>query len=278
MLCETIDLYDYFSVPRNGAKGGYLKTLVFDASKEMSKRRFPAMLVFPGGGYRFLSDREQEPVALRFVEEGFESFVLIYSIETPHPAPLIEAAMAAAYIRENAEKYYVRKDKLCTVGFSAGGHLAATLATMYGSEPVKNALKEKAALARPDANISSYAVISTKKGIGHDDCSAVISGGDRKLTELLSLEDRVTKDSVPSFIWHTVADDCVPVENSLVLAMAYQRAGVPYELHLFEAGRHGMSVLNDRVMELPTPKLCAQEWMPLSVNWLRSRGFEAEEY
>ena len=113
MQCETIDLYTYFSVERKGATGGYLKTYAFEPSKEMSKRYFPAMLIFPGGGYRFLSDREGEPVALQFMAAEYQSFVLRYSLDTPHPAPLIEAAMAAAYIRENAEKYFVRKDTPC---------------------------------------------------------------------------------------------------------------------------------------------------------------------
>ena len=273
MQCETIDLYTYFSVERKGATGGYLKTYAFEPSKEMSKRYFPAMLIFPGGGYRFLSDREGEPVALQFMAAEYQSFVLRYSLDTPHPAPLIEAAMAAAYIRENAEKYFVRKDKLCTVGFSAGGHLAATLATMFDSEPVKSALKQKAALARPDANISSYAVISTKEGVGHADSVSAITGGDHALAALLSLEDRVNGKSVPSFIWHTGEDDCVPVQNALLFASAYAKAGVPFELHVFEKGWHGLSVLNETVTNLPLPALPARAWLPLALRWLKSRDF-----
>lgn len=277
MTCQKIDLYNYFKLPRNGAAGGYLNAYAPDRSNEMPARLFPAMLVVAGGAYAFLSEREREPVALQFTAAQYVSFTLEYSLKTAHPAPLLEAAMAMAFIRENAERYAVRKDKVGVIGFSAGGHLALTLATMFDSEPVKRALGERAALVRPDAVISSYAVVTTKEGGTHGESARTISGGDAALRELLSIENRVTKNSAPAFIWHTGEDDAVPVENALLLASAYRKAGVPFELHVFEKGWHGLSVLNETVSSVPAPSFPARAWLPLALSWLSSRGFTVIE-
>ena len=107
MIFETVDLYAYFKIPRsgNGGEGGYLAAYARTRVNNISEKSRPAMLVIPGGGYGHISAREGEPVALRFLAEGFSAFVLQYSINTAYPVPLLEAGMAVAYIKENAEKY-----------------------------------------------------------------------------------------------------------------------------------------------------------------------------
>ncbi len=112
MICEKIDLYEYFKVERKGATGGYLTVYARTESKELKKRMRSAMLVIPGGGYWFLSDREGEPIALKYLDNGFCAFVLSYSLKTAYPTPLIEAMLAVKYIRENAVKYSLDKDKI----------------------------------------------------------------------------------------------------------------------------------------------------------------------
>ena len=113
---QKIDLYGYFKLNRNGAAGGYLTVCARTESKEMTKRIRPAVLVIAGGGYAYVSDRESEPVAIKYMNAGYIAFTLDYSIETAYPAPLIEAVAAIAYIRENADKYGIEKKPRRGVG------------------------------------------------------------------------------------------------------------------------------------------------------------------
>ena len=272
MITEQIDLYDYFHIPRESATGGYLNVFVRTPSKEINRKLRPAILVLPGGGYKFISDREGEPVALAFVAKGFSSFVLSYSIDTAYPVPLNEAFMAVAYIRENAEKYCVNRDKIAAIGFSAGGHLAGLLATATVEEIKFSQIDSS---VRPNAVILSYPVV-TMGEYAHEGSRSVITGNEKTLYDKLSVEKRVAKDSVPVFIWHTMADNCVPLENSLMLANAYKSAGVPFSLMIFEKGRHGLSLCTE---ETDDRNECDLEishvgkWFSLALDWLSARGF-----
>ena len=251
MFYTTVDLYDYFHIPRGENAGGSLTVYARSRNPENSPRIRPAILIAAGGGYNYLSFREGEPVALKFLAEGYAVFLLNYTICTPYPVPLIEAAMAMKYIRENAQTYAVDADRVCAAGFSAGGHLVGML-------------------------ILSYPVITT--GIRtHGDTANTISGGDPVLAARLSLEKRVTKESSPAFIWHTSEDDCVAVENAFLMAQAYRVAGVPFELHIFEKGGHGLSTSD---IEVCNERGCRGDveavrmWIPLALNFLKARGFE----
>lgn len=278
MIYEKIDLYDYFRIPREGRSGGYLTAYAPEPLTEVKPKIRPAVLVVPGGGYGFISEREKEPVAVRFFNSGFAAFALTYTIFAAYPVPLIEAGMAMAYIRLNAEKYCADKTKVAAIGFSAGGHLTGMLATMFDDKPLKETLGQNAALVRPDAVILSYPVITTGQKT-HGGSAEVISGGNAQLREALSVEKRVTKNSPPAFIWHTFEDDCVPVENALLAAKAYREHGVPFELHIFEKGWHGASVLNREVNdgEIPEEVRRNDAWIPLALSWLKARGFSVRE-
>lgn len=279
MIYEKVDLYEYFSLPRNGHTGGYLTVYAHEKEKEISVRERPAMLVLPGGGYGMLSEREAEPVAMAYYARGYQAFVLQYSLKTAYPVPLVEAAMATAFIRDNAEKYRADKSHVAAIGFSAGGHLCGMLATLFADKAVKEALGSKAELVRPDAVVLCYGVLSTGK-YGHQGTADYISGGDGALKEKLSLEKCVTKDSAPAFLWHTTKDDCVPVQCSMLYANACLEAGVPFEMHLFEQGWHGLSVLNADVhvkAEIAYPIARNAVWVDLSLGWLKMRGFEVLE-
>lgn len=275
MHYEIIDLYEQFHAAR-GERAGTLAVYAPAPNPELAPKARPSALVIPGGGYGMVSSREGEPVCLRLLSEGFAVFCLTYTTNTPFPAPLIEAAMAAAFIRKHAKRYGLNAEKLCVFGFSAGGHLAAMLSTMFACEEVKAALKEDAPLARPDAAVLSYPVITTEKSLTHGSTANVISGGDDALRARLSLERAVKADSVPAFLWHTAEDGLVPAENSLLLAEAYRRANVPFELHIFERGVHGLSLADGETSEgrgTPLFDENAQAWFPLALAWLRLRGF-----
>ena len=276
MVITTVNLYDYFGVekPEGLSTGGVLTCYLHEISDEYCVNKVrPAMLVIPGGGYGFCSDRENEPIALEFLSKGFNAFTLIYSIkgnsDLEYPYQLLEGCMAIAYIRENAEKFSVNAQKICSIGFSAGGHLCAMLATLTGEQVVKDFLKEKASLCRPDAVILSYPVI-TGGEYAHRGSFKNLCGEREDLFESLSLEKRVNKDSVPAFIWSTDEDVSVPCENSLKMALAYRKAKVPMELHVFANGQHGLSLATSEV-NTPVPSVAV--WVDLAITWLTNRGF-----
>ncbi|HIZ73425.1 MAG TPA: alpha/beta hydrolase [Candidatus Gallimonas intestinavium] len=276
MLCETIDLYRYFGLEKQEGREGILTTYVPHSIENELRPKFrPGMLVIPGGGYRMRSDREKEPVALAYLKEGYCAFTLDYSVSTAYPAPLIEACMAMIYLRENAAKYHLDPAHLAAIGFSAGGHLAGMLSMLYEEPEIVSVLGERAKNARPDAVVLSYPVITMGERT-HGGTRDVITGGREELLQRLSLENRVSKKAAPAFLWHTQEDDCVPVENSLLLAAAYRKAGVPFAMHIFEHGPHGLSLIspetNDQT-EYDTQLAPVGKWLPLSLDWLKSRGF-----
>ena len=278
MLYEKIDLYEYFRIARGGARGGYLTAYSRTLPCRLRKRTRPAMLVVPGGGYGHVSTREGEPVALEFMHAGYCAFVLEYSINTAYPVPLVEACMAVAYIRENANKYGVDENHVGAVGFSAGGHLTGLLATAEHDNAVDAALGKRARLARPDAVVLAYPVATLGEHT-HNGTRNVITGGDKALRAALSVQNRVSKNSAPAFIWHTAADELVPVENSFMLAAAYRAAGVPCELHIFERGRHGLSLACDETCDGAASDVALYRvgaWSGLALDWLSSRGFKVE--
>ncbi len=278
MIFETVDLYAYFKIPRsgNGGEGGYLAAYARTRVNNIAEKSRPAMLVIPGGGYGHISTREGEPVALRFLAEGFSAFVLQYSINTAYPVPLLEAGMAVAYIKENAEKYGVDKNFVAAVGFSAGGHLTGMLATMFDDE-VFGVLGKSARFVRPDAVVFSYPVITMCDGLTHEGTRNTISGGGKIDYSKLSIENNVTKNCPPTFIWHTNEDNGVAVENSFLIASAYKKAGVPFALHIFEKGWHGLSLCTEETNSGTKEDLSVAHvgvWVNLALDWLAVHGFK----
>lgn len=279
MICEKIDLYEYFKVkrPENGV--GYLYTYIVDNSCEIDiDRKHPAMLVIPGGAYAMTSDREAEPVALAYVNAGFNAFVLRYSCApVKFPYPLLEAVMAMNYIRKNAKKLNVDPEKVAAVGFSAGGHLCAMLGSYYDSSEVEEIFKGKQS-ARPDAIVLSYAVITSGRK-SHAGSFINLCGEDNKeLMRKLDIANLVNDKSAPAFIWATYNDNGVPIKNSLVVADAYEESGVPFSVHIWGKGQHGISLANRNVYgnasALATATPSVHKWVDLSVEWLAEIGLK----
>lgn len=278
MFYEKVDLYNHFSVPREGHEGGILTVYRRERYGDITPKRRPAILVIPGGGYETVSAREGEPVAIKFLAEGFTAFLLEYSVKAAYPVPLVEAAMAMAYIREKAEEYVLYPDKVAAIGFSAGGHLAALLATLYEDKAIHTAIGSKN--VRPDAVLLCYAVLTTGE-FTHEGTASVITGGDETLREKLSPEKHVTSKCPPVFLFHTLEDGCVTVENALNFAMACKKAKIPFEAHIFERGWHGVSLAsretedNDFSLALLHP---IRTWVDLALEWLKLGGFEVDIY
>ena len=236
----------------------------------------PMILICPGGGYEKLSYREGEPVALHFLNQGYHACVLRYSVAPArHPAPLLELGSAMKVIWENAEEWQVDTEKIIVAGFSAGAHLAASLGVFWNRERLHKALgvgKETAEMLRPAGMILSYPVITSENGISHRGSFENLLG--ERFSELrgeLSIEKQVTKDTPPCFIWHTLNDDTVPVENAFLMMSALKRAGVAAELHVFPKGEHGLSLAGKTVERADGSGLNGQceQWMGLALTWLR---------
>jgi acetyl esterase/lipase len=278
MTVDRINLYDYFGVEKPLTAVGNLEIYIPTRNDRIGiNRKRPGALVLPGGGYANTSERESESVALKYVAEGYCAFVLRYSCKpNKYPLALQEAGMAMVYIRKNAEKFGVKEDNVFAIGFSAGGHLCGCLATMFDSE-VLDFLGDKKSLVKPNACVLMYPVINAST---HAASFYNLCGDDIALQEYLSLDTRVTKNSVPAYIFATVMDNCVAVRNSLLMACAYEKAGVPFSLHILEKGYHGLSV-NDLTCDTAealkqraetTPKNY-NDWIGQVFTWLKERGF-----
>ena len=272
MQTFKVDLYDYFGIKRRQNASGYLTAFIAQPNDFNLNRVRPAMLIIPGGGYRYVSNAESDTIAFEYLSKGYCAFVLDYSIApASYPTQLLEACMAMIYIRENLNEFHICEDMVGAIGFSAGGHLCGCLATIWNEKEIVNILGEKAKLARPDAVVLAYPVVSMDESIAHIGSRNNVTGGNADLVERLSLENRVDKNSVPAFIWATLGDGTVPCENSMRLAMAYKKAGVPFEFHLFERGRHGLALVNRETEKEVYP---AKEWVQMSHTWLKEKGFD----
>jgi acetyl esterase/lipase len=226
------------------------------------------LLILPGGGYQVHSVPEAEPVALSFLNLGVQCFVLNYSLAPDrYPQQLLEAAAAVAYLRAHKEEYGI--DRIAVCGFSAGGHLAGCLGNLWNLPRLSETLSLPPERLRPDAVILGYPVICYTEG---NMSFQNLLGGEatEKEISLLSLEQSVTAENPPTFLWATVTDEMVPVGNSMAYAQALLNAGVPLEFHLFPSGPHVTSVGTE---ESAYRKGCinphAAHWVELCGEWLK---------
>ena len=227
-----------------------------------------AIIVCPGGGYEHLSDREGGPVAERLNAMGITAFVLKYRLgpRYHHPAPLEDAARAIRLVRARAAEWKIDPQRIGILGFSAGGHLASTIGTHFDAGKPDSSDPIARVNSRPDVMILIYPVI-TMKDMTHAGSKKNLLGPDPSadLLTLLSNEEHVTKETPPTFLVHTMTDTSVPVENSLAFVAALRKAGVPFELHLYERGPHGFALGgNDPILTT---------WPDRLADWLRLRGF-----
>lgn len=273
MIYEQIKLLDIF--PQLSPDNDFQPMLIsycHENSPEIDiGRKRGAVVICPGGGYEFTSDREAEPVALQFMASGYNAFVLRYSVSPArYPAALLQLSAAVSYIRSNAEKFHVDVNKIAVCGFSAGGHLAASLGVFWQEQFIAESLKIKEGANRPNALILSYPVITSGK-FGHAGSFSSLLGENAApgFLEKMSLENQVSEKVPPAFIWHTFNDTCVPVENSLLFASALREHGIPFEMHIFPEGVHGLSLCSPEtsVAECHINPHCSK-WLALCKEWL----------
>lgn len=260
-----------------------LEAFVHDdfSNKEWTARKRPAVIVVPGGGYRFVSLRESEPIAMEFYAAGFHAFVLTYSVApNVFPAALMEVASAVKYVREQAGKWNLDPEKIILCGFSAGGHLAGSLSTMWKEPFLTETLNVTPEEIRPDGVILSYPVISSGSCAHLGSFNHLLEGLPEEMRDFASLEKRVTPETPRTFLWSTWTDQLVPIKNSLLYAEALADAGVNCEVHIFPVGRHGLALANEYTAKdprdvvdegLPNPQIVPQvePWIRYAREWVR---------
>lgn len=288
-------LFERVQVPSSRGARIQMDVYVPHVSREIEPGiRRPAIVVCPGGGYGFCSEREAEPLALRFMAEGFNVFVVWYrvgataegeprdheaaawySADAAHtfPLPQHDAGAAIAYVRAHAQRWHTDPDRIAIMGFSAGGHLAASVAGLWQHEEIWRELGLAPQDVRPNAAVLCYPVIAAD-GDAHRGSFENLSGTKDVMQHAqYSALNWVTPDYPPTFLWHTFTDETVPVRNSLRMALALADAGVLTEMHIFPQGRHGLSLANalscaawDVSLQI---EACAQ-WPTLAARFLKS--------
>lgn len=267
-------LYKRLNFELNG-HGIYIDTYV---SEDKSKKR-DAVLIFPGGAYRMVChEREGEPVALAYFERGLNAFVLDYAVGEGYiyPSQLTDASFAIVYLKEHADELGINKDRIFTVGFSAGGHLAGTTAINHAEPDVLRSLSIKHGDNKPCGAVLCYPVVSAFCQT-HRESFEWLSGNPfdeitQERKERYSLERNVAEDSSPLFIWHTSRDTGVPMIGSLRLAEAYYKIDRPVSLRIYPYGNHGISLATEATSSGNPDYIqpLAEEWVDSSVRWMKT--------
>ena len=298
MITKTLHLYE-------NRQDVTLTTYVLSDSPELlNGKKRPAVLVCPGGGYLNCSDREAEPVALRFAAMGYHAFVLHYSTygngvpgffptrgnlpvnpNSIYPAPMRDMGKAFLTIRAHADEWLVDTKKIAICGFSAGAHNCAMFAVYWHDPVIYEFFEEEAAVFKPAAAILGYGISDYHLLFGETDdafaqelseaASVAYLGTQSPTKDLLDTVSpalHVTQNTPPTFLWATAADALVPVENTTRMANALALAGVPFEVHIFEEGGHGLSLADQStaasLWELDDD---AAKWIGLAESWLKKR-------
>ena len=253
---------------------GNLYTYFLDSSIEMRpNEKRPVILMCPGGGYEMTSDREAEPMAMQFLAMGYHVAVLRYSVcPVRYPAALLQVAESVLYLKEHADEYHIDPEKIVVQGCSAGGHLAANYGIAW-NRPFLTKLMgmendpERLCVA---GLLLCYPVITSGEKAHEESFRNLLGEQYEEKKEELSLENQVTPDTPPTFLWHTATDETVPVENSLYFFQACLQQGVSAELHIYPVGGHGLSLANEetcRANGIGVQKEC-QSWIGLAQTWL----------
>jgi len=272
MIKETLPLKEQGSLD-------YARLIVYrhELSPEIAWQERPMVIVCPGGGYEYTSDREADILALQFAAAGYHAAVLRYSTApAEYPTALLELGRSILTVREHAPEWGVDGEKIVLLGCSAGGHLAGSMGCFWNRSFLSEGLDCEAEDLHCAGMILCYPVITSGEHAHHGSFRALLGERYEALKEELSLEHCVTDQTIPAFLWATCTDGSVPAQNSLLIAGALQQHQIPYELHIYPKGGHGLSLANritdDAGHNCDEP--VATDWIRQALRWVEELPYE----
>ena len=280
MIYKKIDLYEYFKIKKAGNEQGILTVYSRDNHYEVNlKRLYPCILLCPGGGYEYTSFREAEPIALKLLTNNIITFVLDYSCfkNGVYPTEFFEGYLALKYIKENASIYNIDIEKLGILGFSAGGHYAGLLSN--------NHLRDKFSEVTHDLPFFKFSAliypVNYYNGEGSHKLSFEnLTHSDEKIMSKLDLDSFINEKSPIGFFVTTYEDSAVGYKNTLRLIEKYSTVNIPFEVHIFNKGDHGMSLGNSEVYPVHALNESMhnfEKWFELFINFLRINGIDIND-
>lgn len=243
----------------------------------------PCIIVCPGGAYKGTAPRESEHIAMQFMAKGFSAFILHYSCnEAKFPCALTELSWLIKHVRDHAEEWDIDPDRIAVIGFSAGGHLVASLGACWNDPEIQKLAGVSGEENKPNGLILGYPVI-TGGEFAHKGSLKNLFGAENTenedIIEKFSIENHVTSTFPATYIWHTATDASVPVENSLQLALSLSREKIPFELKVFPKGPHGLALANWQTCEgrenLIVPRV--EGWTEEAISFITDIAFCKEK-
>lgn len=274
MIYEKLRIKDISRKLKNSE--AIISAYIPENSEEINiNKKRETIIICPGGGYEFTSDREAEPIALKFVAQGFNAVVIRYSIApVRYPTALLELAETVRYVREKEKEWNVDTEKVIVCGFSAGGHLAGSLGVLWNNEIIEKYLDIKNEEVKPNAMILCYPVISSGEFDHKGSFDSLLGEKEAEISrENLSLEKLVSIETPKTFLWHTFDDGTVPVQNSLLFSNALASNKVQFELHIYPSGVHGLGLceeitaMNGRSEHINSH---IASWFNLACQWIKT--------
>lgn len=291
------------NIGENGAEATFY---LQEPNKEIDiNRKSPVMVVVPGGAYMWTSWREEEPIALEFLGKGFSCIVAQYATEdlsfydgkhdyskepvSVFPNPLVDLAKIIAYVRENAEEWNLDTNSINVIGFSAGGNLTAQLGVYWNTDWLEKLVEKPRKEYQPNSICLAYGAPhmakspekdrykQTKKLSGPNMVDYATLGNDqsKERIRLVNMTEAVSTDVPPAFIWHTMEDPYVPVASALNFASQLEEKMVPFELHIYQKGKHGLALADlrtDSKKDRSQSNEQAATWKRLYLGWLKENG------
>ncbi|WP_080147179.1 alpha/beta hydrolase [Marinilactibacillus piezotolerans] len=276
-----------------GKNNAEITFYLHEPSDEIDKnRKYPVMVVVPGGGYMWTSDREAEPIALEFFAKDYHVAVVRYCTEgleayqskadlpkepvSQFPNPLLELAETLSLLRENKEKWFIEEDKISVLGFSAGGNLVGLLGVYWNENWLEKLVGRKKASYQPNHIIIAYGALDLTNSQDEESLISLAITGKLKAgkDDLMRVSPvyHVNKYTPPAFIWHTGEDPLVEAADSLKFAMAMDEKDRPYELHIYEKGVHGVALADSRTSRKENQSnKQASTWVNLLIGWLNAQ-------